>query len=177
MKEQWSQNVRTLKPLHPGDTLYIQNQTGNNPLRWNKTGVVLMSEGYDQYKVMVDGSRRITLRNQKFRRKMEHTRVRYLPPIVDHSQPELPKGTVVVPPEDEEFYTPEQIPMKTYMKQLIMKLNLFMNRKGMLNLIRLLMNRIQKLKKKLFCQGDQEELIRARPQGTRIMSCTTLKLP
>ena len=47
LKEQWSQNVKTLKPLSPGDTVYIQNQTGNNPLQWDKTGVVLESRGND----------------------------------------------------------------------------------------------------------------------------------
>ena len=112
LKEQWSQNVRTLKPLIPGDTVFIQNQTGNNPLRWDKTGVVLEAKGYDQYKIMVDGSRRITLRNRKFLRKMEHTRVRYLPPVVPHRSEPVADDAVAVAnqTEDDDFYTPNQTP-------------------------------------------------------------------
>ena len=37
--------------------------------------------------------------------------MRYLLPIVDQSQPELPKGTVTAPPENEEFFTPNQTPV------------------------------------------------------------------
>ena len=111
LKEQWSQNVKTLKPLSPGDTVFIQNQTGNSPLRWDKTGVVLEAKGYDQYKVMVDGSRRITLRNRKFLRKLEHTRVRYLPPASPLAEPKSQVDDVVAnQPEEDDFYTPDQTP-------------------------------------------------------------------
>ena len=47
----------------------VQNQVGNQPTRWNKRGKVMEVLPHRQYKVMVDGSRRITLRNRKFLRK------------------------------------------------------------------------------------------------------------
>ena len=47
----------------------VQNQAGNKPLRWSKRGVVVEVLPHRQYKVRMDGSRRITLRNRKFLRK------------------------------------------------------------------------------------------------------------
>ena len=48
----------------------IQNQLGNKPKRWDKRGVVIQSNpGQRQYKVMVFGSRRITMGNRRFLRK------------------------------------------------------------------------------------------------------------
>ena len=46
----------------------VQNQSGNHPVRWDKRGKVIMCEGFDQYKVMIDGSRRLTKRNRKYLR-------------------------------------------------------------------------------------------------------------
>ena len=46
----------------------VQDQTGNHPLRWNRRGVVVSTEGYDQYKVRIDGSRNVTERNRKYLR-------------------------------------------------------------------------------------------------------------
>ena len=60
----------TLKPLEIGDTVRIQNQTGNHPTKWDKTGTVMQIGDNDQYIVMVDGSRRLTLRNRRYLRKM-----------------------------------------------------------------------------------------------------------
>ena len=65
---QWSEHTRALAPLQVGDSVLIQNQLGNHPLRWDKRGTVMKCEGNDQYMVMVDGSRRITRRNRKFLR-------------------------------------------------------------------------------------------------------------
>ena len=61
-------NRRELKPLSCGDTVCVQNQHGNHPLRWNATGTVVDCLPHRQYKVLVDGSRRITLRNRRFLR-------------------------------------------------------------------------------------------------------------
>ena len=57
---------RELEPLNPGDSVQIQNQTGNNPKKWSNTGVVAKSLPNRQYEVIVDGSRRTTLRNRRF---------------------------------------------------------------------------------------------------------------
>jgi hypothetical protein len=67
-KEKWSEHTRALATLQVGDSVFVQNQTGNNPKRWDKRGVIMKCEGYDQYHVMLDGSRRLTRRNRKFLR-------------------------------------------------------------------------------------------------------------
>ena len=67
--EKWSAGAKELPPLQVGDNVFIQNQSGNHPLKWDKRGKVVGVKGFDQYEVMVDGSRRITLRNRKYLRK------------------------------------------------------------------------------------------------------------
>ena len=71
LKERLTQNTKTLEPLHSGEWVVIQNQVRNFPRRWDKTGTVLEPNGFDQYRVVTDGSRRITLRNRKFLRKIQ----------------------------------------------------------------------------------------------------------
>ena len=67
--ERWTENTRRLPPLTVGNTVRVQNQTGNNPKRWDLTGTVIEVRQHDQYVVRVDGSGRPTLRNRKFLRK------------------------------------------------------------------------------------------------------------
>ena len=67
--EYWSEHTRELAPLAIGDKVHIQNQTGLHPKKWDKSGLVVDTKGYNQYVVRVDGSGRITLRNRKFLRK------------------------------------------------------------------------------------------------------------
>ena len=57
-----------LPPLKVGQTVLVQNQTGNHPLQWDRRGVVMEVLPFRQYKVMLDGSRQLTLRNRKFLR-------------------------------------------------------------------------------------------------------------
>ena len=38
MEERLRKHCRTLEELCEGDTVQIQNQKGNQPLRWNKSG-------------------------------------------------------------------------------------------------------------------------------------------
>lgn len=59
-----------LQPLAVGDCVQIQNQTGNYPGKWFNTGIIAETLPYRQYKVVVDGSRRVTLRNRKFLKKI-----------------------------------------------------------------------------------------------------------
>ena len=63
--------VRTLSPLQNGDSVSIQNQSGNRPQKWNNTGVIADVLPHRQYRVVVDGSRRATLRNRRFLRRIE----------------------------------------------------------------------------------------------------------
>ena len=55
-----------LAPLELGDSVQIQNQTGNHPGKWNNTGIISGVLPNRQYQVITDGSRRVTLRNRRF---------------------------------------------------------------------------------------------------------------
>ena len=67
---------RSFDPLSPGDVVSIQNQRGNHPLRWDATGKIIERLPYRQYRVLVDGSRRVTTRNRMFlRQTTDATRV------------------------------------------------------------------------------------------------------
>ena len=68
-REKWDEKTRNLKPLEIGDNVYIQNLAGNNPLRWERTGVVVEAKPFHQYTVKVDGTGRVTLRNRRHLRK------------------------------------------------------------------------------------------------------------
>ena len=68
-REKWDQKTSTLKPLEVGDHVYIQNLAGNNPLRWERTGIIVEVKDHHQYSVKIDGSGRCTLRNRKHLRK------------------------------------------------------------------------------------------------------------
>ena len=59
--------------LEVGDMVQIQNQRGNNPKRWNKSGKIVEKLDFDQYLVKVDGGGRITRRNRRFLRKIIST--------------------------------------------------------------------------------------------------------
>ena len=67
----WSKGTKDLPPLAVGDYVMIQNQTGNHPRRWDRRGRVVRVLGYDQYQVMVSGSRRVTLRNRRYMKKFK----------------------------------------------------------------------------------------------------------
>ena len=59
---------RELIPLSVGDSVQVQNQVGNRPRRWYATGTIVECLPHRQYRVVLDGSRRVTLRNRKFLR-------------------------------------------------------------------------------------------------------------
>ena len=54
------------KELPVGTAVAVQNQTGKDPTKWDKTGVVLENKKHSQVLVRMDGSRRATLRNRRF---------------------------------------------------------------------------------------------------------------
>ena len=62
---------RKLALLTIGDDVAIQDQFGNHPRKWYGTGVIAEVLPHRQYRVIVDGSRRITLRNRRFLRKID----------------------------------------------------------------------------------------------------------
>ena len=60
MQDKLSRGAKLLHSLKVRDHVLIQDQHGNNPKQWNKTGVVTEVGPYDSYLVSVDGSRQVT---------------------------------------------------------------------------------------------------------------------
>ena len=69
--EDWLRGTKKLPPLKVGDSVWVQNQTGKDPNKWDKTAIVVEVRQFDQYVVKIDGSQRMTVRNRKFLRKLE----------------------------------------------------------------------------------------------------------
>ena len=69
--EALSKGSKQLPPLIEGDTVSIQDQSGNTPKRWSKTGKVLEALGNDSYLIKVDGTQRVTKRNRQFLHRLE----------------------------------------------------------------------------------------------------------
>ena len=67
--ERLDAKARNLKPISPGDSVYVQDQNGPSPKRWSKSGIVVESLPYDSYLVKLDGSGRLSKRNRIFLRK------------------------------------------------------------------------------------------------------------
>ena len=66
--ETWSEHTKILPALAIGTKVHIQNQVGNYPRRWERSGTIVETRDNDQYLVKVDGTGRLTLRNRKFLR-------------------------------------------------------------------------------------------------------------
>jgi len=82
--EALGEHSRPLPPLQPGDRVYLQNQVGNFPKKWDRSGTILESRDHDQYVIKVDGTGRLTLRNRRFLRRL----VPHGPTIADtHTTP------------------------------------------------------------------------------------------
>ena len=64
--KRYNRHTHNLCPLQTGDTVTIQNPLNH---RWNTTGKIISVLPERQYKIRVDGSRRITLRNRRFLKK------------------------------------------------------------------------------------------------------------
>ena len=61
-----AEHTKKLAPLEIGQVVLIQNQSGKNPRRWERSGQVVEVLTFDQYRIKVDGSGRISLRNRRF---------------------------------------------------------------------------------------------------------------
>jgi hypothetical protein len=96
-QENLSTQVKEHAHLAVGDHVMIQNQAGKKTLRWNKRGLVVEILPHRQYKIRVDGSRQITLRNRKFLRKftpiLEDPTDRLTRSQEAHQQAEQPSST------------------------------------------------------------------------------------
>ena len=98
---------RPLRPLAIGEKVYLQNQQGHNSNKWDRSGTVVESSGHDQYRVKVDGSGRLTLRNRRFLRAytpatplIQQQPPASLPPCSDLEQPPTSTYTNTAPPAD-----------------------------------------------------------------------------
>ena len=64
-------HTKELQTLVLGDTVLIQNQSGPLPKCWHKTVRVVGSLSNRKYRIKVDGSNRIILRNRRSLRKLD----------------------------------------------------------------------------------------------------------
>ena len=91
-----------------GTSVAVQNQTGRNKTKWDKTGVILENKPHKQVLVRMDGSRRMTLRNRKFIKQI-------IPPVVTRP----PKNHQQEPQVTETTHRPaEQNPSLLHQQQL-----------------------------------------------------------
>ena len=67
--ESLSEHSKDLPPLHGGNKVFVQNQNGNHPTKWDRTGEIVECRPHNQYLVKIDASGRLTLRNRQFLRK------------------------------------------------------------------------------------------------------------
>ncbi|XP_057310221.1 uncharacterized protein K02A2.6-like [Hydractinia symbiolongicarpus] len=97
----------SLQHLQVGDSVAIQNQHGNHPNKWDKTGCIADALPHKQYRVIVDGSQRLTLRNRRFLRKIpqECTKDVVIPDLV----PEMRKLNVKETKNGEHTIVPPHI--------------------------------------------------------------------
>ena len=99
-----------LEPLKEGECVSIQNQVGNRPKKWNNTGRIMEVLPNRQYRVMVDGSRRVTLRNRKFLRKILST-------CTDLQFPQMAVRKAVVPRQPVKSPFMNHVPSDTRQQQ------------------------------------------------------------
>ena len=95
--EAWSEHTKKLPPLQVGMKVFVQNQVGHHPRRWDKTGVVMECDKFDQYVVKMDGTGRLTRRNRKFLRRLTPLPKHPLPQVEVSSQPPLPTALAQAP--------------------------------------------------------------------------------
>ena len=60
-----SEHTKTLIPLEIGQVVLIQNQTGKNPSRWDKSGQVVEVLPFDQYRIKIRWDRKVIVTQQK----------------------------------------------------------------------------------------------------------------
>ena len=102
-----TEHTKKLPDLKPGDVVMVQNQTGRHPMKWDKSGMVIEASPFDQYKVKMDGSGRVSVRNRRFLKQITpFTAV--APPLPGHDQ-HTPQPAPPQPgPDQAPPTTPEQ---------------------------------------------------------------------
>ena len=64
--EELARGTKDHTPLVPGTVVLVQNQVGPSANKWDKSGLVVEDCGNSQYRVKLDGSGSLTLRNRAF---------------------------------------------------------------------------------------------------------------
>lgn len=77
---------RRLNPLESRARVRVQNQTVPHAKRWHRSGMIVDAKPNDQYIVKVNGSVRVTLRNQQQFCQVESLRGTDLPPTVPQTR-------------------------------------------------------------------------------------------
>ena len=97
------EHTKRLQALQVGDKVFVQNQTGPHPNRWDNTGIIIEVKQFDQYGIRMDSSGRCTLRNRKFLRK-------YISEDPYHQQFTMEGNTreTTNPPQIEDRKSPQQ---------------------------------------------------------------------
>ena len=70
MEERLRTGTKVLPRLEVGNIVSIQNQTSPRAKKWDKTGTIVEILPYNQFRIRVDGSGNVTLRNRQFIRKI-----------------------------------------------------------------------------------------------------------
>ena len=70
MQQRYDQVSRTLDPLDPQTKVLVL--TPRKGSRWTRSGIVVMKLPFRQYKIRLDGSGRIVIRNRRFLRRYNH---------------------------------------------------------------------------------------------------------
>ena len=78
-----AEHSKSLPNLDVGDRVSVQNQSGNKPNKWDRSGTVVEIRDFDKYIVKVDGSGRLTLRNRRYLRKLYEDVGLYGTPVKD----------------------------------------------------------------------------------------------
>merc|ERR1712082_129177 len=70
MTDAYNKGAKQLPPLEVGDKVRVQNQTTTRTTKWDRTGTITATLSNRKYKIMMDGSRRLTTRNRRHLRKI-----------------------------------------------------------------------------------------------------------
>ncbi len=108
--EAYNEHTKVLPELNVQDYVAVQNQNGNHPKLWDRTGMVVEKLPFRQYRVKMDGSNRVTLRNRKFLRKIEpvcaQPTIRHTPQIFREESSTSPAPPIVSSPSASISNTP-----------------------------------------------------------------------
>jgi hypothetical protein len=112
---------RELKPLSIGDSVQLQNQIGNHPGKWFNTGVVAEVLPNRQYHVVVDGSRRVSLRNRRFLKRINPISRKIFDLSPDASMPADPESSLPTAPAMPSVLEPQDAPPQQQVPQQVMQ--------------------------------------------------------